>query len=44
MPKLGWIGKQYIVNHTDEVPFQLLERAQRLRWARTPLLPYYSNE
>jgi hypothetical protein len=40
MPKPGWIGKQYIVNHTDEVPFQLLERAQRLRWARTPLLPY----
>ncbi len=27
MPKLDWIGKQYIVNHTDEVPFWLLHRA-----------------
>jgi adenine-specific DNA-methyltransferase len=26
MPKLDWIGKQYVVNHTDEVPFRLLER------------------
>jgi adenine-specific DNA-methyltransferase len=25
MPKLDWIGKQYVVNHTDEVPFRLLE-------------------
>lgn len=26
MPKPDWIGKQYVVNHTDEVPFRLLER------------------
>jgi adenine-specific DNA-methyltransferase len=26
MPKLDWIGKQYVVNHSDEVPFRLLER------------------
>jgi adenine-specific DNA-methyltransferase len=26
MPKLDWIGKQYVVNHTDEVPFRLLQR------------------
>jgi type III restriction enzyme len=26
MPKRDWIGKQYVVNHTDEVPFRLLER------------------
>jgi adenine-specific DNA-methyltransferase len=26
MPKLDWIGKQYVVNHTDDVPFRLLER------------------
>lgn len=26
MPKLDWTGKQYVVNHTDEVPFRLLER------------------
>ncbi len=26
MPKLDWIGKRYVVNHTDEVPFRLLER------------------
>jgi hypothetical protein len=25
MPKLDWIGKQYVVNHSDEVPFRLLE-------------------
>jgi adenine-specific DNA-methyltransferase len=25
MPKLDWIGKQYVVNHTDEVTFRLLE-------------------
>jgi adenine-specific DNA-methyltransferase len=26
MPKLDWIGKQYVVNHTDDVPFRLLDR------------------
>jgi hypothetical protein len=26
MPKLDWTGKQYVVNHTDEVPFRLLDR------------------
>jgi adenine-specific DNA-methyltransferase len=26
MPKLDWIGKQYVVNHTDDVPFRLLHR------------------
>lgn len=26
MPKLDWIGEQYVVNHTDEVPFRLLQR------------------
>jgi adenine-specific DNA-methyltransferase len=26
MPKLDWIGKQYVVKHTDEVPFRLLQR------------------
>jgi hypothetical protein len=26
MPKRDWIGKQYVVNHTDEVPFRLRER------------------
>ena len=26
MPKLDWIGKQYVVNHTGEVPFRLLQR------------------
>jgi 16S rRNA G966 N2-methylase RsmD len=26
VPKLDWIGKQYVVNHTDEVPFRLLQR------------------
>jgi len=26
MPKLDWIGKKYVVNHTDEVPFRLLGR------------------
>ncbi len=26
MPKLDWIGKHYVVNHTDEVRFRLLER------------------
>ena len=26
MPKLDWIGKRYVVNHTDKVPFRLLER------------------
>jgi hypothetical protein len=26
VPKLDWIGKQYVVNHTDELPFWLLER------------------
>lgn len=25
MPKLDWIGKQYVVNHTDELPFRLLK-------------------
>jgi adenine-specific DNA-methyltransferase len=25
MPKLDWIGKQDVVNHTDEVPFRLLK-------------------
>ncbi len=25
MPTLDWIGKRYVVNHTDEVPFRLLE-------------------
>jgi len=24
MPKLDWIGKQHVINHTDEVPFRLL--------------------
>lgn len=26
MPKLGWIGKRYVVNHTGQVPFRLLDR------------------
>jgi DNA modification methylase len=26
MPKLDWVGKQYVVNHVDEVPFRLLQR------------------
>ena len=26
MSKLDWIGKQHVVNHTDEVLFPLLER------------------
>jgi hypothetical protein len=26
MSKLDWIGKQYVVNHTDEVLFPLPER------------------
>ena len=26
MPKLDWIGKRYVVNHTGEVPFRLLQR------------------
>ncbi len=26
MPKLDWIGKQYVVNHAEEVPFRLLRR------------------
>ena len=25
MPKLDWIGKQHVTNHTDEVPFRLLK-------------------
>ncbi len=28
MPKLDWIGKRYVMNHTDEVPFRLLEHMQ----------------
>jgi adenine-specific DNA-methyltransferase len=26
MPKLDWIGKRYVINHAEEVPFRLLER------------------
>ena len=26
MPKLDWIGKRYVANHADEVPFRLLEK------------------
>jgi adenine-specific DNA-methyltransferase len=26
MPKLDWVGKQYVVNHVDDVPFRLLQR------------------
>jgi hypothetical protein len=26
MPKLDWIGKQYVVNHVSDVPFRLLEK------------------
>jgi hypothetical protein len=33
MPKLDWIGKQYVVNHTDEVPFWLLERIAEASWS-----------
>ncbi|WP_047866597.1 site-specific DNA-methyltransferase [Rubrobacter aplysinae] len=25
MPKLDWIGKQYVVNHVEQVPFRLLK-------------------
>jgi hypothetical protein len=35
MPKLDWIGKQYVVNHTDEVQFRLLERIPEPRWEST---------
>ena len=26
MPKLDWVGKQYVVNHVDDVPFRLLQQ------------------
>ena len=26
MPELNWIGKQYVVNHAEEVPFRLLRK------------------
>jgi hypothetical protein len=26
MPKLDWVGKQYVVNHVDDMPFRLLQR------------------
>jgi hypothetical protein len=26
VPKLDWVGKQYVVNHVDDVPFRLLQQ------------------
>ena len=36
MPELDWIGKQYLVNHTDDVPFRLLDHVFRmLPWVKS---------
>ena len=29
MPELNWIGKRYVVNHAEEVPFRLLRRVPK---------------
>ncbi len=29
MPELNWIGKRYVVNHAEEVPFRLLQRVPK---------------
>jgi hypothetical protein len=35
MPKPGWVGKQYVVNHVEDVPSACFSECQTRPWAKT---------